>query len=415
MEIYDLVVIGGGAAGFFAAISAKSINPKLNILILEKSNKVLSKVLISGGGRCNLTHACYEPSKLIEYYPRGSKELLGPFNQFQPLDIIEWFNLHGIKTKVENDGRVFPVTDRSSTIANCLIDQASILNIRVYDKCHAKSVKIKNDIFELSLSSNSTVFSNQVLISAGGNSKNAYQLIENIGHTIIPPVPSLFTFNIKDPRMTELQGISVPEVKLKLTYTSKKGKSKTISSHGPLLITHWGISGPAVLKLSALAARLLFDTNYKSLLSIDWIPQLSKTDVLNFLYVEKKIRPKKKPAKNIINQWLPSRLWKKLIHSAGISEDQTWGELSNAKLQKLSEEFKNGTYNISGKGIFKEEFVTCGGVKLNEVNFKTMESKIQPGLYFAGEILDIDGLTGGFNFQSAWTTGWIAAQAVGKK
>jgi len=413
MDNFDLVVIGGGAAGFFAAVSAKTKNSNLNILIIEKSNKLLSKVLVSGGGRCNLTHACYEPAKLVENYPRGSKELLGPFFQFQPADTIQWFDGHGVKTKVEKDGRVFPASDKSSTIANCLMDQATKLNIRVYENSHANSINYQSKKFEIHLSNNSVISANKVLIATGGISKNANELIDNFGHTIIPPVPSLFTFNIQDPRIEGLLGISVPEVELKISFISTKNKSKEFISKGPLLITHWGISGPAVLKLSALAARYLHEENYKSTVSIDWIPQIPKTEVLNYLYEEKKIHPKKKAESTNINGWMPSRLWKRLIHATGIQADQTWGEISNTKLQKFSEQLKNGIFNISGKGIFKEEFVTCGGVKLSEVNFKTMESKIQPGLYFAGEILDIDGLTGGFNFQSAWTTAWIAAQSIG--
>lgn len=414
MKLYDLIIIGGGPAGFFAALSATEKNPNLNILIIEKGSKVLSKVLISGGGRCNLTHACFDPADLIEYYPRGSKELRGPFTKFQPLDTIEWFKQHGVETKIEKDGRVFPASNHSSTVANCLINEVNKSNIKVYKSCSIKSVEKLNHNFILKLSDNSNLFSKSLLIAAGGNSKSAYKFAIKFGHSIIPPVPSLFTFNIKDPRLKDLLGISVQKVKLQIIPVSNKKKPTAFKSQGPLLITHWGISGPAVLKLSAWASRNLFNADYKSELIINWLPDYSQDQILKILQKYKNEKPRQQASSHAVDGLLPSRLWKNLLLSTGIQQNNSWNEISNSDLQILSKELTSGKFHITGKGVFKEEFVTCGGIKLSEVNFKTMESKLQPGLYFAGEILDIDGLTGGFNFQSAWTTGWIAGQTIGK-
>lgn len=360
-----IVVVGGGAAGFFAAIAAKTAFPDASVTLHEKTNKVLSKVRISGGGRCNVTHACFDPKLLVKNYPRGSKELLGPFHRFQPADTVEWFSERGVELKTEADGRMFPTTNSSETIIDCLLNEAKRVGVEIKLQSKLSLNELKADR----------------LILATGSAKGGYEIAKHFGHTIQSPVPSLFTFNIPDFPLESLSGISLENVCLKLEGTK-------LVQEGPLLITHWGFSGPAALKLSAFGARYLAEQNYEVQLCIDWLPQFSVDELMPLLTL-----------KNLRSVPLPKRLWRLLCGVQKLNP------------RKLCEKLKADRYLVKGKTTNKEEFVTCGGVTLSEVNFKTMESKLHPGLYFCGEILDIDGITGGFNFQNAWTTGWIAGTA----
>lgn len=400
-----VVVIGGGAAGFFGAICAAQAGAE--VTLLEAGQQCLSKVLISGGGRCNVTHACFEPALLVQHYPRGGKALRGAFSQFQAKHTIAWFTDRDVKLKTEADGRIFPITDDAHTIAECLFNQAADLGVKIYTQSPVKSIAKVEDQFLIKLRSDQVLFADQVLIATGSN-PHGYQFARSLGHSIVDPVPSLFTFNIRDDRFTDLAGVSVDPVRLRL----QVGETK-FEQTGAVLVTHWGVSGPAVLKLSAWAARELHDDRYQAKLSINWLPKQNPEQLRQELAAVRNQIPQKTIAANC-PVMLPRRLWERLTESVGISHSQRWAELSNKALNQLIQELTQGSYQISGKGVFKEEFVTCGGVNLKEINFKTMESRCCPGLYFAGEILDIDGVTGGFNFQSAWTTGWIAGNAIGK-
>ncbi len=400
-----IIVIGGGAAGFFSAINMAINNPYAEVTILEAGNQPLSKVKISGGGRCNVTHNCFNASDLSKYYPRGGKELRGAFSRFQCEDTVKWFENEGVRLKIESDGRIFPVSDDSQTIIDCLLKVAKKLGIKLFLNTPVKNILKSENNFLIELKSGNFLKSNYVLIATGSN-KLGYQWAEFLGHTIIKPVPSLFTFKIKDSRLENLSGISVQNVELKLLNNDKN----KLTQNGALLITHWGISGPAVLKLSAWGARILAENNYKLSLKIDWLGNsYNQENLRQFLLNIKAEIPRQKVSN--YSQLLPKRLWQNLVNHVNIDLNKIWAELSNKQLNLLVEEVINGVYLIEGKGIFKEEFVTCGGVSLKEINFKTMESKICPGLFFAGEILDIDGVTGGFNFQNAWTTGWLAGEA----
>ncbi|MGQ4649669.1 aminoacetone oxidase family FAD-binding enzyme [Lyngbya aestuarii] len=437
LQPLQIVVIGGGAAGFFGAITCAQAHPHSQVTLLEAGRQPLSKVRISGGGRCNVTHACFEPALLVQAYPRGSKALRGALTRFQPKDTIAWFEAHGVQLKTEADGRMFPITDSSDTIVDCLFQAAQEAGVKVCTSMAVKSVSRQvpatslNTLsqnhslsttveesqenqqqkplagFEISLKNGEIIKCDRLLIATGGNPQG-YRWVKDLGHKIESPVPSLFTFNLPDPRLQDLAGVSVGDACLRLLDAGKSLKEQT----GPLLITHWGLSGPAVLKLSAWGARFLQENNYRTSLIINWLPQ----------YNQEKLRPLLLKVKSQLSRRfiatscpvpIPKRLWLSLITYAGIGEQQRWADLSKKSLNQLVEELTQGLYQIQGKGVFKEEFVTCGGINLKEVNFKTMESRICPGLYFAGEILDIDGVTGGFNFQSAWTTAWLAGQAMG--
>ncbi|MCY6494454.1 NAD(P)/FAD-dependent oxidoreductase [Leptolyngbya sp. GGD] len=400
-----VVVIGGGAAGFFGAICAAQAG--VEVTLLEAGQNCLSKVLISGGGRCNVTHSCFEPALLVQHYPRGGKALRGAFSQFQPKHTIEWFTDRNVKLKTEADGRIFPITDDARTIADCLLNQAADLGVKIYTQSPVKAVAKVEDQFLVTLRSEQVLTADRVLIATGSN-PNGYQFARSLGHSVIDPVPSLFTFNIRDDRLTDLAGVSVDPVRLRL----QVGEAK-FEQTGALLITHWGVSGPAVLKLSAWAARELHDARYQARLSINWLPKQNPEQLRQELTAVKNQIPQKTIAANC-PVMLPRRLWERLTEAVGIQKERRWAELSNKTLNQLIQELMQGSYQISGKGVFKDEFVTCGGVNLKEINFKTMESRCCPGLYFAGEVLDIDGVTGGFNFQSAWTTGWIAGNASAK-
>lgn len=400
-----VVVIGGGAAGFFGAICAAQAG--VEVTLLEAGQNCLSKVLISGGGRCNVTHSCFEPALLVQHYPRGGKALRGAFSQFQPKHTIEWFTDRNVKLKTEADGRIFPITDDARTIADCLLNQAADLGVKIYTQSPVKAVAKVEDQFLVTLRSEQVLTADRVLIATGSN-PNGYQFARSLGHSVIDPVPSLFTFNIRDDRLTDLAGVSVDPVRLRL----QVGEAK-FEQTGALLITHWGVSGPAVLKLSAWAARELHDARYQARLSINWLPKQNPEQLRQELTAVRNQIPQKTIAANC-PVMLPRRLWERLTEAVGIQKERRWAELSNKTLNQLIQELMQGSYQISGKGVFKDEFVTCGGVNLKEINFKTMESRCCSGLYFAGEVLDIDGVTGGFNFQSAWTTGWIAGNAIAK-
>lgn len=404
-----IVVIGGGAAGFFGAIACAQTNPQAQVTLIEASRQPLAKVLISGGGRCNVTHACFEPKNLVQNYPRGGKALLGAFTRFQPLDTISWFAANGVNLKTEADGRMFPITDRAETIAECLIREAFAAKIELCIGTPVSAVTRKNEEFEIVLKSGETKQCDRLLL-ATGSSLAGYKIARELGHDIQSPVPSLFTFNIADPQLRELAGISVNSVNVRLSGTGKTPLQQT----GSLLITHWGVSGPAVLKLSAWGARILHENRYQHKLIINWLPHLSPEEVRQKL-LEVKTEWGKKAIALHRGVDLPHRLWQYIIQRGNITIEERWAAISNKTLNQLVQEITQGEYLITGKGVFKEEFVTCGGVNLKEVNFKTMESKLVPGLHFAGEILDIDGVTGGFNFQSAWTTAYLAGQAMSGK
>ncbi|WP_118167640.1 NAD(P)/FAD-dependent oxidoreductase [Nostoc sphaeroides] len=401
-----IVVIGGGAAGFFGAIACAKANPDAQVTLLEASRQPLAKVLISGGGRCNVTHACFLPEELVQNYPRGAKALRGALTRFGPQDTVAWFAAGGVYLKTEADGRMFPVTNTSETIVECLIKAVATSGVKLRIGTHVTSVTAADGGFDILLKSGETIKCDRLLL-ATGSSLLGYKIVKELGHQIEAPVPSLFTFNIADPQLQALAGVSVNPVQLRL---SAGGKSQ-LQQIGPLLITHWGLSGPAVLKLSAWGARVLHEKRYQATLLINWLPDLHQEEVR-----EKVLAVKDEWGKKAIALHrgvdLPHRLWQYIIARAGITTEDRWAEISSKTLNKLLQELTQGQYLISGKGAFKEEFVTCGGVNLKEVNFKTMESRLVPGLYFAGEILDIDGVTGGFNFQSAWTTGYLAGIAM---
>ncbi len=409
MQPLRVVVIGGGAAGFFGAIACARATPHTQVTLLEATHKLLAKVRISGGGRCNVTHACFDPAGLVQNYPRGGKALQGAFTRFQASDTVAWFAERGVKLKTEPDGRMFPITDSSETIVDCLTRAASLSGVEVRTGAAVVSLSRQTDGFKILLKSGETFQCDRVLL-ATGSSQVGYQIAKALGHHIEPPVPSLFTFNILDGQLKELAGVSVESVCLRLSIAGKSHLEQT----GPLLITHWGLSGPAVLKLSAWGARVLHDCHYQATLLINWLPQLNP-EALRQKLLELKSEWSKKAIATTCPFDLPRRLWQYLVSRAGITAEDRWSGLSNKTLNQLVQELTQGPYLIKGKGVFKEEFVTCGGVSLKEVNFKTMESRCCPGLYFAGEILDIDGVTGGFNFQNAWTTAWLAGHAMGNR
>jgi len=403
---WDVIIVGGGPAGFFAAIRCAELNPKLHILIIEKAQRTLGKVIISGGGRCNVTHACFDPAQLITYYPRGGTALRGAFTRFQPADTVKWFESHGVKLKTESDGRMFPVTDSSATIADCLRESAKKAGVVVQIGTSLQKVEKSLEAgFRLTIQKDTDVLHLQTtkLLLATGSDPKTREMVQSLGHSIEEPVPSLFTFNISDKRLEGLAGVSIESVTVKMD---------SLTQRGPLLITHWGLSGPAILRLSAWGARELFEKKYHATLYVNWLGDYTFDKTLEVLQRHKDWHEnvRKKVLTEPAFTQLPARLWKQLAYFIG---EKNWGDVSKAELRKLAEELTAGQFEITGKGQFKEEFVTCGGVKLNEVDFKTMQSRITDNLYFAGEVLDIDGITGGFNFQSSWTTGWLAGNALG--
>ena len=398
---FDIIIVGGGAAGFFTAINIVEKNPKLKVAILERGAEVLQKVRISGGGRCNVTHAIFEPNELVKFYPRGEKELRGPFHQFCSGDTIEWFEKHGVELKIEADGRMFPVSNSSQTIIDCFLKATQKLGIAVLTGQSVQSIFKKDTTWKIETQSENYLA--EKLILATGSNPKVWEMLQNFGHAVVNPVPSLFTFNIKDSRIKELPGVAAQ--------VTVKVKDTKLTSTGPLLITHWGMSGPAILKLSAWGARILHDKNYQFTIFVNWLNDADAADV------EKKLKElKQEHAKKSVSKKSPfeltNRLWESLVLASGIESETKWADLSKIQLQNLSNQLTNGTFQVNGKSTFKEEFVTAGGIDLKEINFKTMESKLHENLYFAGEIVNIDAITGGFNFQNAWTSGFIVANAV---
>jgi len=398
-------IIGGGAAGFFGAISAAEKNPGYDITIFEKSTKLLSKVKISGGGRCNVSNSVFEIKELVSKYPRGNKELYSVFSRFSTRDTIDWFESHGVKLKTEEDGRIFPVSNDSASIINCLLSEAEKHGIQILKGTGLVSIEKKDGGFLCRTTGGIDCTFEKLLIACGGfNNIKGYDFIENLGHTIRKPIPSLFTFNSPYKIFDELEGLSVNDAHIKVEGTKLKEK-------GPLLITHAGLSGPAVLKLSAWGARELHEMDYNFILSINWVSGDNYDKVRLRL---KTLREKEGVAKISKRGYfkIPQRLWERLIAVSNVDFEKRWNEVSNKDIDNIATCLTDTRHPIKGKNTFKEEFVTCGGVSLKEVNFKTMESRICPGLYFAGEVLDIDGITGGFNFQSAWSTAWIFGNSV---
>ena len=398
----QVIIVGGGAAGFFAAINAKEMNPSLDIIILEKGGEVLQKVKVSGGGRCNVTHACFEPKELVTFYPRGEKELLGPFHQFMTGDTFEWFSSHGIPLKIESDQRVFPESNTSQTIIDCFLEKTSTLEIPVFKNYGVTSVTRHGD--QWMVNTKEEQFVCDALVIAAGSSKQVWKLSKSLGHSVVDPVPSLFTFNIKDDRIQGLLGISVPQATVKLSNTS-------LEATGPLLITHWGMSGPAVLRLSAFGARILAEMNYEYQVEVNWISQTPQ-DTLIVLQDIKKEQSKRQVSLKSPFAEVPRRLWERLVTASSIKTSQNWADISKIQLQNLVNQLTKATFYAEGKSTFKEEFVTAGGVDLREINFKRFESRLHKNLFFVGEVLNIDGVTGGFNFQNAWTGSWIVAKSL---
>lgn len=399
-----VAIIGGGASGFFAAIELAILRPDLQIDIYEKSQQVLSKVKVSGGGRCNVTHACFDPKELVSYYPRGKKELRGPFSKFGPGDTINWFEQRDVELKTEIDGRMFPVTDSSQTIIDTFLNETERLKIRVHLQKGLTGLSRKNDEWQLQFSDNTEVTVAAVLIATGSSSM-IWDLLSGLGLEIIPPVPSLFTFHVRDKKLQALSGLSVEFINAAIVDSS-------IETEGPILITHWGFSGPAILKLSAWGARFLKERDYKFSLLLDFLPAIKEEILLDDLKEYRKAESRKKINTFSPFHEIPKRLWNYLTERTGIQEELNWADLSNAQIQALVQQLKNGIYEVSGKSTFKDEFVTCGGVALTEIDFKTYGSQRIKGLYFGGEVIDVDAVTGGFNFQHAWTSGHLAAKGI---
>ena len=441
MSSQRVIVVGGGAAGFFAAITCAEAAPDAEVTVLERGPQFLAKVRISGGGRCNVTHACFDERELTARYPRGGRALLAPFKNFQARNTVAWFESRGVKLKTEADGRMFPVSDSSGTIVDCLMNAARAAGVKLRLNCGVESVannadggfevvlamerrshvgvhasachpnKLKLELQQAGSETGApgeTLVCDRLLLATGGcRAAAAGQLAVSLGHTLEPPVPSLFTFRTESPWLRPLAGISVGAVEVSVP-------SAKLRERGPLLVTHWGLSGPAILRLSAWGARALHGFNYQFPLQVNWLPQLHAEAIA----AELKSRQAVQPARLVVNvpvTPLPLRLWEQLVLAAGIARDTRWAVLSRAAQHRLVQQLIRTEFAVTGKSLNQDEFVTCGGVRLGEVNFKTMESKVCPGLFFAGELLDIDGITGGFNFQAAWTTGWLAGKAMAAK
>jgi len=412
MQNKSLVVIGGGAAGFFCAINAARIHKGLRVILIEKSSKLLSKVKVSGGGRCNVTHSCYSIADLIKYYPRGGSFLKKTFHQFYTEDTIKWFSDREVKLKTEADGRMFPESNSSQTIIDCLLNEANKCGIEILMNTDAKTIEAispsssSESNFNITINSGKIIQANYVCVACGGFPKEAhFDWLKNLGHSIETPVPSLFTFNIPKNSITELMGISVPHVSIKISGTK-------LEQFGPLLITHWGLSGPAILKLSAWGARDFSKTNYEFIAVVNWLPDFND----NTLREEMQQLRFKIAAQKICNRnpfGLPGRLWEYFLKECEIDQEIRWSDLPVKNQNKLVKVMTGQAFQIKGKTTFKEEFVTAGGINLSEIDANTMQSKLVKGLFFAGEIIDVDGVTGGFNFQNAWTTGFIAAKSLG--
>lgn len=406
-----IIVIGGGPAGYFGAIRARETAPDCPVLLLEKSGQGLRKVLVSGGGRCNVTHNCFAARELITHYPRGGRELRGPFHTFGPAETVAWFADRGVTLKTEPDGRMFPVTDSSRTIADCLRAAAQQSGVTVRTAATVTSLSRTDDAFAVTLASGEALAAQAILLATGGQTSGGaaggYDLAAALGHTIIPPVPSLFTFRIADPVLAGLAGVAVPRARVRIV-----GEKKLVEE-GPVLVTHWGLSGPAVLKLSAWGARRLHDLNYNCEVAVNWVPDQSPAQIDSLLQDATRNQGKQHIHTSGLFG-LPRRLWQSLATAAGINADLRWADLGRNPRRDLGRRLGDSVFAVSGQAVNKEEFVTCGGVALREVDFKTMGSRKCPGLYLAGEVLDVDGVTGGFNFQACWTTGWLAGGAMGR-
>ncbi len=400
-----LIVVGGGAAGFFCAINAARLNPQLSVVIVEKSNKLLSKVKVSGGGRCNVTHACFDINEMSKKYPRGGNFVKKAFHQFFTSDIIQWFEERGVKLKAEADGRMFPVTDSSQTIIDCLLKESNKYGVEILMNTEVKAIIYKEDKFELKFSDSRLLTPDYLCIASGGYPKpSMFEWLRELGHSIEEPVPSLFTFNMPKHPINELMGVSVENAKVKIT-------GSKLEQEGPLLITHWGLSGPVVLKLSAWGARELKERNWEFGICVNWLPGENEQQLkANFQQLRFELASQKVSGKNVFG--LPKRLWEFLVQHSGVNKETRWADLPAKDQNKLIKNLCACEFSIKGKTTFKEEFVTAGGIRLNEIDHNTMMSKKVPNLFFAGEILDVDGVTGGFNFQHAWTSGFIAGKNI---
>jgi predicted Rossmann fold flavoprotein len=425
--MYDVIVIGGGASGFYAAIHIAEADSSLKVAILERGKEVLAKVRVSGGGRCNVTHAEFDPGELVKNYPRGEKELLGPFHKYCSGDTVAFFEERGIPLKMEDDGRMFPVSNSSQTIIDCFVQEAERLKIQVLKHSSVvaiTSVEKENQNLWGVVSIKKTYHSKKLLVASGSNPK-IWEMLKKLGHTIDNPVPSLFTFNIKDDRIKGISGLSTsarvevlpkntfqPKVTIKLN--TKISEKILLSAEGPLLITHWGMSGPAILKLSAWGAKALYEFGYNFKIRVNWLPEYHAESVISLLLEIKNVEAKRTVLRTKAVD-IPRRLWTNLVRASKIPEDMNWADVTKVQLEQLSVQLTKCEFEVKGKSTFKEEFVTAGGVTLNEINFKTFESKKHKNLFFAGEVMNIDAITGGFNFQNAWTSGYIAAQGIAKE
>ena len=400
----EIAIVGGGAAGFFAAIAAARANADCKVSLFERSSQFLSKVRISGGGRCNVTHALLDPRMFTTRYPRGERELISPFHRFSADDTVAWFEARGVRLKREEDGRMFPVTDSSQTIIDCLIKEAKEAGVRLFARKGVETARVRVEGgFDLKFNDGESIACDRLLLATGGcRSIGGVELARSLGHTIEPPVPSLFSLHIPAAWLRSLPGVSVNDVQISV---------EKLRERGPLLITHNGISGPAVLRLSAWGARVLHEKNYHFTLGVNWVPEMNEAELRTEFQSRRQTEPTRRVNNSPIGA-LPARLWENLVSNAGIFPETIWTTLTRAGMNELIQQLRATQLEVDGKSLNKDEFVTCGGVRLREINFKTMESRMTPNLYFAGELLDIDGITGGFNFQSAWTTGWIAGHAM---
>ena len=408
----QLIVIGGGAAGFFCAVNAARLDPSLKVTIIEKSNKLLSKVKVSGGGRCNVTHACFDITDMSKRYPRGQHFVKKTFHQFFTTDTINWFEERGVELKREEDGRMFPITDSSQTIIECLLKEANKFNVEILMNREVKKLSMVNGQWSIKLADSQFLTSDFVCIASGGYPKSSmFDWLKELGHTIEEPVPSLFTFNLPNHPITKLMGVSIEKAKVKIQNSPKESLRTKLEEEGPILITHWGLSGPAALRLSAWGARELKERNWEFGISVNWLPEYNEENLRKRFQELRTINASQK----VINKnsfGLPSRLWEYLAEQAEIKNDWRWADLPSTEQNRFVKNLCGYECEVKGKTTFKEEFVTAGGIKLSEVDANTMMSKKNPNLFFAGEVLDVDGITGGFNFQHAWTSGFVAAKAI---
>lgn len=398
-----IACIGGGAAGFFCALNIASARPDVEVIILEKTRQPLSKIKISGGGRCNVTHHCFDPQALSKNYPRGHDFLKKAFYSFQPKDMIAWLEERGVPVKVEPDGRMFPRSNTSSTIIECFLKEAQALGVKILLESDVTQIQPQEDGLVVHIRDRDPLLCDKVLLATGGNHRS-YYLAEGVGHTPVSAVPSLFTFNIKDERLDGISGVSVPLARVSIDATD-------VETLGPLLITHWGLSGPAILRLSAWGARDLAERGYEAKLKVSWVGEKKDVEVKESLNTQRLSSGSLKVDQTPLFS-LPKSLWKKLTEHAGIPLNRVFGQMTKKEMQSLYEALTCSIFHVTGKSTNKDEFVTAGGIPLSEIDLKTMQSKICPHLFFAGEVIDVDGITGGFNFQNAWTTAWIAARAM---